>query len=163
LKPAALWPLAVIGALVVTVAANVVILVVANDSDRAVVEPDYYQKAVAWDSTMAQDRRNVSLGWRIRATLSPAAQGARLRADLLDRDGALLPGASVHVEAIHNADAGRPVEGRLRESVGGVYVAELPFRHAGLWELRFTADRNGDHFTEGLRRELSRGDGGVPR
>lgn len=162
MKPATLWPLAVVGALVVTVGANIAILVLANDSDRAVVEPNYYEKAVAWDSTMAQERRNASLGWTIRATLVPGPDGARLQASLADRSGAPVAGATIRVEAIHNADAWRPVEGRLRESGAGAYGADLPLRHAGLWELRFTADRDHDHFTEALRRDLARGDGRSP-
>ena len=155
MKPAALWPAAVIGALVVTVGANIAILVLANDSDKAVVEPNYYEKAVAWDSTMAQGRRNESLGWSIRATLAPGGKGARLQATLSDRAGAPLEGAAIRVEAIHNADAARRIEGVLRDAGGGAYEADLPCRHAGLWELRFTAERGGDRFTEDLRRELA--------
>jgi nitrogen fixation protein FixH len=156
-KAATLWPLAVIGALVVTVGANIVVYVLANDSDRAVVEPNYYGKAVAWDSTMAQERRNESLGWRIDATLEPGVGGARVRAKLRDRSGTPLAGATLRVEAIHNVDAERPIAGALRDAGDGSYEADLPFRHVGLWELRFTADRAGDHFTADVRRDLARG------
>ncbi|HET9951473.1 MAG TPA: FixH family protein [Candidatus Eisenbacteria bacterium] len=155
MKPAALWPVAVVGALVVTVGANIAILVLANDSDKAVVEPNYYEKAVAWDSTMAQGRRNESLGWSIGATLAPSAVGARLHANLADREGAPLPGALIRVEAIHNADAARRIEGTLRDAGGGAYEADLPLRHAGLWELRFTVERDGALFTLDLRRDLA--------
>ena len=155
MKPAALWPAAVVGALVVTVGANIAILVLANDSDKAVVEPHYYEKAVAWDSTMAQGRRNESLGWSIRATLTPSAGGARLEASLADRAGAPLAGAALRVEAIHNLDAARRVEATLRDAGGGAYGADLPLRHAGLWELRFTVERGGERFTEDLRRDLA--------
>jgi len=155
MKPAALWPAAVIGALVVTVGANIAIFVLANDSDKAVVEPNYYEKAVAWDSTMAQGRRNESLGWSIRATLTPSGEGARLHAILADRGGASLSGATIRVEAIHNSDAARRVEGTLRDAGGGAYDADLPFRHAGLWELRFTVERGGERFTGDLRQELA--------
>jgi nitrogen fixation protein FixH len=154
-KPAVLWPLAVVGALVVTVGANIAILVLANDSDKAVVEPNYYEKAVAWDSTMAQGRRNDSLGWSIGATLTPSAGGARLEARLADRTGSPLTGATLRVEAIHNVDAARRIEATLRDAGGGAYGADLPLRHVGLWELRFTAVRGGDRFTEDLRRDLS--------
>ena len=155
MKAAALWPAAVVGALVVTVGANIAILVLANDSDKAVVEPNYYEKAVAWDSTMAQGRRNESLGWSVRATLTPIPGGSRLAASLADRAGAPIAGATLRVEAIHNLDAARRIEAALRDAGGGAYEADLPMRHAGLWELRFTAERDGERFTDDLRRDLA--------
>ena len=156
MKPAALWPAAVIGALGVTVVANVVLLVASNDPRHAVVEPDYYRKAVAWDSTMAQAARNDSLGWSADATLESDAAGATLRARIAERGGAPLTGGRVSVVGIHNLDAGAPIAGDLRESAPGVYEATLPFRRAGLWELRLLVNRRSDSFTADLRRELAR-------
>ncbi len=156
MKPATLWPAAVIGALVVTVVANVVLLMAANDSRHAAVEPNYYQKAVAWDSTMAQEGRNEALGWNVDATLERMAEEALVRARFADRTAAPLAGARVVVEGIHNLDSERRIRGELQETAPGVYEAMLPMRRAGLWELRFTVDRRGEHFTAELRRELTR-------
>ncbi len=156
MKPATLWPIAVIGALVVTVAANMVLLFAANDPRQAVVEPDYYRKAVAWDSTMAQEARDDSLGWSVQAELAPAAEGALIHARVADRQAAPVSGARVSVVGIHNLDAGNPVAGRLRETAPGEYSASLPFRRAGLWELRFRVEDRSNSFTADLRRELIR-------
>lgn len=156
MKPATLWPLAVIGALAVTVVANLGILVAANDSGHAVVEPDYYRKAVAWDSTMAQEARDDSLGWSVQAEFEPAEGGARLRAHVADRHGAPVSGAHVSVAGIHNLDAGHPIVGALSETAPGEYEALLPFRRTGLWELRFRVENHGGSFTADLRRELTR-------
>lgn len=156
MKPAALWPAAVIGALVVTVAANVVLLMTANDPRHSAVEPNYYQKAVAWDSTMAQEGRNEALGWSLVATLEEVSEGAIVRAQVSDRAAAPVSGARVQVVGIHNLDSGRRLRGELREIEPGVYQALLPLRRTGLWELRFTVDRQGDHFTADLRRDLNR-------
>ncbi len=156
MKPAALWPAAVIGALVVTVAANVVLLMAANDSRHAAVEPNYYQKAVAWDSTMAQESRNEALGWSADATMERVDDEALVRARFTDRTAAPLVGARVAVEGIHNLDSERRIRGELRETAPGIYEAVLPLRRAGLWELRLTVDRRGEHFTAELRRELNR-------
>ncbi|MEZ4456629.1 MAG: FixH family protein [Gemmatimonadales bacterium] len=60
-----------IGVLAITVGANGYMLYEANRG-MAAVEPDYYQKAVDFDSTMAQARRNASLGWRVDAALDAA-------------------------------------------------------------------------------------------
>ena len=156
MKPAALWPIAVIGALVVTVVANVVLLLAANDpGDRAVVEPDYYRKAVAWDRTMAQEAVNDSLGWSVEAALEATAGGPVVRARVADRGGKPLTGARVSVVGIHNLVAGSPVEGPLRETAPGDYEAALPFRRAGLWELRFLVKHGHESLTAQVQRELA--------
>lgn len=156
MKPAALWPVAVIGALVVTVVANVLLLFAANDpGGRAVVEPDYYRKAVAWDSTMAQEAANDSLGWSVDARLEAAAGESVVRARVADRAGVPIEGARVSVVGIHNVDAGNPVAGALRETTPGDYEAALPFRHAGLWELRFLVQHGHESVTARIRRDLS--------
>jgi nitrogen fixation protein FixH len=154
-KPAALWPLAVVAALVVTVGANVAILVLASDSRHLAVEPDYYRKALAWDSTQALQTESRALGWRLSADLAPAAAGALLRVVLADSTGAALPGAALRVEAIHNLDPNRRVHGLLAPVAPGVYEATLPLRHRGLWELRFDATRGADRFLVSVRRDLS--------
>lgn len=161
MKAAALWPAAVVGALLVTVGANVAILVLANNSDRAVVEPNYYRRAVAWDSTLAQSARNDALGWRVEASLQAEdRERARVRVRVTDRAGAPVSGAIVRVEAIHNrAAASRSVVG-LTESGGGEYAAVARMGHRGLWELRVIAERHGERFTADIRRELAAGEAG---
>jgi hypothetical protein len=85
---AKLWPIAVVSVLAVTVAANVVLLVQAGDPDAAGIEPDYYRRAVAWDSTLAQERRNISLGWQLAAELGVATPaGTPLIVRLTGPDG----------------------------------------------------------------------------
>lgn len=155
MKAKALWPLAVVGALAVTVAANVALLVVASDSRHLAVEPDYYAKAVAWDSTMAVREGSRALGWSLDADLAPAAGGASLRVAIEDREGVPVAGAEVRVEAIHNLDSGRRVRAPLREQGPGRYEASLPLGHRGLWELRFDATRGSERYAVSLRRDLA--------
>ncbi|HSQ59304.1 MAG TPA: FixH family protein [Acidobacteriota bacterium] len=155
MKAKALWPLAVVGALAVTVAANVALLVVASDSRHIAVEPDYYAKAVAWDSTMAVRDGSRALGWRLDAELAPAPGGASLRVAIADPGGAPVAGAAVRVEAIHNLDSERRVRAPLRESGPGRYEAALPLGHRGLWELRFDATRGSERYVVSLRRDLT--------
>lgn len=151
MKPAALWPVAIAGVLAVTVAANVAVMVLAGGPDRAPIEPDYYRKAVAWDSTLAQDDRDAALGWTLDARLEPHADGAMwIEARLAGRDGAPLDGAAIDVEAIHNR-APRPEVARLAPAGVGGYRARLPVARPGLWELRFTAIRAGVRFTHTVR------------
>lgn len=156
MKAEKLWPLAVVGVLAVTVIANAAMLLVAGDPSQRAIEPDYYRKAVAWDSTLAERARSAALGWTLDARLEPAAGGARLRVSLADAAGAPLAGARVRVTALHNLEADRPTVADCGESTPGAYEASLPLRRAGLWELRVEAVRGAERFTTSLRRELGR-------
>lgn len=156
MNAAKLWPIAIAGVLAVTVAANAVLLYEANDREAATVEPDYYRKAVAWDSTLAQRARGAALGWRIDASLGAIARdGAPLTVRLTDPRGLPVAGAAIAVEAIHNLAASQPVHAALLPAPNGEYAARLPLAHAGLWELRFTVTRGAERFTASLRRDTS--------
>jgi len=154
MKPGAMWPVAIVGVLAITVAANVVLIVMANDPRASVVEPDYYRKAVAFDSTMAERAADAKLGWRMEATLGlPSAAGAGLDVRLLDASGTPLDDASVRVVALHNLDAGHPVSGLLAGQGSGRYRATLPLAYAGRWELRFAVQRGAQRFTADLHQD----------
>lgn len=153
IRPERLWPVGIVAVLAVTVAANLVLLWAANQPGGAAVEPDYYRKALAWDSTKAIAARSDSLGWRLDAQLVPAAGGrTRVEASLLDRGGQPVRDVKLSVEAIHNLDPAHPVRAALApDGPGFATTARLP--HPGLWELRFIATRGGARFVTTLRRE----------
>lgn len=147
MKRATRWPLAITAVLTVFVAANVALFRVAGDDPSFAVEPDYYAKAVNWDSTMAQARRNRTLGWRLEPSLGPVSDAsAVLRVSLTDSTGEAIAGATVRVAALFNARAGTVIQSTLAHD-GGEYVARLPVRHTGVWELRFDVIRGRQHFT----------------
>lgn len=147
MKPGAMWPVAIVGVLAITVAANVVLIVMANDPKASVVEPDYYRKAVAFDSTMAERAADQKLGWRMEAALGvPSGEGATLEARLLDATGTPLDGAVVTVLAVHNLDAAQLIPGNLVGTGSGRYAGVLPLSHAGRWELRFVVQRGAQRF-----------------
>jgi nitrogen fixation protein FixH len=157
MNAARLWPVAIIGVLAVTVGANAVLLYQAGDPDAAAVEPDYYRRAVAWDSTLAQRSRDAALGWRLAADLgAPGPDGTPLTVRLTDARGAPLADALITVEAIHNAEGSRRLSAPMRRVPDGGYAAILPVARSGLWELRFEAVRHGERFTATLRREAGR-------
>jgi nitrogen fixation protein FixH len=156
MRLARLWPVAVAAVLGVTIAVNGLLFWAARDRNAAAVEPDYYRKALRWDSTRAEDRTGAALGWRIEAdlgALDPA--GATLAVRLADRAGAPLEGAAVEVTAVHNLEALHPVVGRLVPVGPGAYGARLPLRRAGLWELRLEVARGGDRLRVSLRRDAA--------
>jgi nitrogen fixation protein FixH len=157
-KPGAWWPVAIVGVLAVTVGANVVLFLAARDPNAYVVEPDYYRKAVAWDSIMAQARASAALGWQVDAALRDwTPTGTRVLVLLADSTGAPVTGAGVGVELINNLSPERPVRARLRETGAGRYEASAALARPGLWELRLLAQRGAESFRADLRRELARG------
>ena len=155
------WPVGVVFTLAAVVAANIGLIIVARSDPSFVIEPDYYAKAVAWDSTLAQQRRNAQLGWSIAPDLRPFTHNgdATLRVRLRDASGRDVDNATVEVAALFNARAAEVRTAALIADGTGGYVTTLPVSHAGVWHLRFTVVRGADRFTHEARVEAVR-DGG---
>jgi nitrogen fixation protein FixH len=137
------WPLGIAAILGATIAGNVAVMRVAGDDPSFAVEPDYYRRAVAWDTTMAQARASAALGWRVTPAVAPLVAGAPATVTLAitDRDGAPLTGATVAVEALFNARANDRHTATMAEVAPGRYAAPLPLAWAGEWELRVQVRR----------------------
>ena len=148
IKPAVFWPAVIAGALALHVTAMMIMVALATSNDSYAVEPDYYQKALAWNDTQAQDRRHAELGWIFEFTVEPAAEGADpvLRATLTDASGSPIEGAQIEVEAFSHVRRDEVLESTL-EAAGSTYETTLPMRGNGLWEFRFTVTRDSDVFT----------------
>ncbi|MCZ7582337.1 MAG: FixH family protein [Deltaproteobacteria bacterium] len=145
------WPGLVVGLLALSVAINLVAMLVATDDPSHAIEADYYEKALAWDEAMAQERHNGALGWRLKADVFPSASqagSANVIVALSDRGDGPIAGASVTVETFHNARAGKILAGALKETEPGRYAAALPMHRDGWWELRFRVESGGDVFTD---------------
>jgi nitrogen fixation protein FixH len=160
-SPAALWPLAVVAVLAITVGANAWLLWESRDPNGAVIEPDYYRKAVAWDSLAARQARSDGLGWRVDAALGASdGRRAHVRVTIADSLGAPVAGATVELEAVHNLDGAHHVLAALPESAPGAYEADAALDRHGMWELRLTARRGDDVFLARVRRDAA---GGIAR
>ncbi|MGZ8411821.1 MAG: FixH family protein [Gemmatirosa sp.] len=153
MKRGTLWPLAIGTVLVATMGINFWVLQIAGSDPSAVVEPDYYRKAIAYDTEMAQARTNVALGWTLAPTLAPVgpARRARLVVALHDRDGRPLDGARVTVEGFAIARSATVVGAALAPRGDGRYEASLPVATTGRWELRFAVQRGVERFTADAR------------
>jgi hypothetical protein len=140
--------------LVVMVGGLVSLAQIAADDPGFSVEKDYYKKAVAWDAHREQERQNARLGWKLDVEARRGEKGGvELVAALVDRTGTHVERADLAVEAFHNGRAADVLVAQLDEADGG-YRAALPVRRAGLWELRFTATRGSDTFTQIVRTEI---------
>jgi len=146
-KPATAWPLAIVAVLAVTVAANVVLLVQASAPGATQVEPDYYRRALAWDSTQAERARSAALGWRAEAAFGkPGAGGTPLSLTLRDASGRAVTGARLELAAVHNLERGGPTRWLLAEEAPGAYGTLVRSARAGRWELRLTATREAERY-----------------
>jgi len=159
LNPSRLWPLGIVAVLALTVGANAWIYYQANrDPNGTALESDYYRKAVAYDSTLAQAGRDSVLDWRL--DVAPGAYVAGrtpLAVSLADRDGHPLAGARIGLSAIHNLDAGRTIEAAFVTGADGRATAMVALDRPGLWELRFDAHHGDQRFTADLRRDVEAG------
>ena len=155
MKRGAWWPIGITGVLAATVAANVWVMIIATDDPSFAIEPDYYTKAIDWDSTLARATESVRLGWRLTPELGPIAAdgGVRLSATLSDSTGAPISGAEVRVSALPVARANEVHQVTLAAVAPGEYVTHFDARRAGQWELRFDVRTASAHFTEIARVE----------
>ena len=156
MKRGAWWPIGITAVLATTVAANIWVMRIANDDPSFAIEQDYYKKAIAWDSTLAQGRESARLGWRLTPRMGPIDRDgrSRLSADLRDATGAPIVDAVVRVTALYVGRASDVHEVTLAPSGAGEYVAELDARHAGQWELRFDVRAGSARFTDIARVEV---------
>ena len=152
MNPARGWPIAIVGVLAVTVAGNVGLYLAANDRDAAIAEPDYYRRAVAWDSTLAEGRRSLALGWHVETRLVSAEDdSAALEIDATDRDGVPISGARAVVTALHSRPPMRQVEARATLGPDGTVAVPLPLARTGLWEFRLRLRRGTETFVRDFR------------
>jgi nitrogen fixation protein FixH len=147
------WPVGVAVILGLTVAANLWVMRVANSDPSFAIEPDYYKKAVNFDSTMAQERANVTLGWGVATQFAPIGDGTHTRLTVTLRDAAAGPltGARVAIMTRFNARANDTLTAVLTEDAPGRYTAALPIAHAGEWEVRVDATRDGARYSASTR------------
>lgn len=152
------WPIAVAGILATTVAANIWVMMIASDDPSFAIEEDYYRKALAWDTTLAQAARNAALGWRLTPEMGPITSDGRavLTARLTDSLGAVIPNAVVKVSAVPVVRATEVREATLVAGDAGTYVARVEARRTGQWELRFDATVGAERFTQVSRVEVAR-------
>lgn len=144
------WPWIVAGLLLLVMAANGILLIKATSDPSFAVEPDYYRKALDWNRTQAQARLNEDLGWEAEVAVEPLPSlpgQARVRTRITDRNELPVDGATVTLEAFHNARSSDRIDAFLDPMGDGAYAAELPMRKDGIWEFRLRAVRGHEVFT----------------
>jgi nitrogen fixation protein FixH len=149
------WPIGIATILLLSAGANILVMFIARADPAFAVEPDYYQKAVGWDATMAQQRANTILGWQADASLvlaTPSTPGS-VTVTLRTATGDVVEDAVVSVEAMHNARASQRYESTLTPGGDGRYSGAMDAHRPGQWEVRVTAVKGTNRFTQSLRVE----------
>jgi nitrogen fixation protein FixH len=154
MKPGSGWPIGIVAVLATTIGVNLAVMRIAGNDPAFAIEPDYYRKAVAYDSTMAQAESNRVLGWKATASIVATEEGEpQLRIRLVDVSGASIDDATVTAVAMYVARAASPDTVSLRLAGDGEYVGALEKTHAGQWEVRIAAHRATERFTSIARIE----------
>ncbi len=152
------WPLMIVGLLGLNIVITAALILYANADSSYAVEPEFYQKALAWDQTQAQMGANERLAWVVAADAAPRQDAAGLRSLrvlLRDRNARPIAGASVRAEMFHQARSSQRVRAELKDAGDGSYLASLPLSRPGKWEVRITAGRAGDTFTHTLTLDVA--------
>lgn len=121
-------------------------VVAANSDGGAVIEPDYYQKALHWDEHRAQQEHSRALGWNADLDLTSRQGSWVLGATVKDRAGQTIAGAKVRAVAFRSADAGRRHTLELRETSPGRYEAAVPSARPGDWHVEVNIEARGEFF-----------------
>jgi len=140
-----LWPAALVAVLAVTVVANIAIYWTATHDRSFAVEPDYYQRAIDWDSTVARGQRSAALGWVADVRLAPPEGGqATLVVAFTAADGLPLDSLDVRAALSHNAEGANVHHARLAPTGPGLYATRIPSSAQGLWRVEVAATRGPD-------------------
>ncbi len=154
MKKGAGWPIGIALLLATNVAVGLTVMRIAANDPSFSVEPDYYRKAVEYDSTLAQARVNAELGWAARAAITrDNSDGLQLVVSLADRDGNAITNASVSAVAMFIARAAEADSIALAPDGTGNYGARLAAGYTGRWEIRVAAIIDGLRFTSTVRTE----------
>ena len=148
------WPLVIVLLLLSNVAIAVGTLIVANQKGGVQVVPDYYAKAVAWDSLTTIQNDAAALGWAV--TLKADRSSSTVTTSIVDRDGIPLSNLAA-VVSVSRPQAARPIgtfELKATESAG-VYLGSLiPYGGHGLYDFSITATKDELFFVDTARLDV---------
>ncbi|MBS0187439.1 MAG: FixH family protein [Planctomycetes bacterium] len=144
------WPALIIG-LILTNATIVGVTVYFATSDRTVtVEPDYYAKALAYDSVIQQRETNRKLGWAASPFFKVGDDGQTLELHLTLTDAAGKAVTDANVSALVFANLAPRDRQSVKLTPGiapGEYIARVRPTATGQWRAEFTVSKGSTTFT----------------
>lgn len=136
-------PCMIFGILGLSVVANIIMIRYAVADPSFIIEPGYYDEALAWDARAEQQRVNAVLGWNVSASLQKRGSEANLIVDIRDADGAELRDATYSVDASPNLCAKQRAHVVL-ENGRGVVGRACP----GLWRIDLVVQHGSERYGE---------------
>lgn len=148
------WPALIIGLLLSNAVFCAVTAYFATSDPSFAVEPDAYQKGLAWNEQVAARRASDALGWSIDLAIGePDEIGRRaIQLTLADRDGAAIEGLAVEGTIFHQARAANRLPLTFAPTEPGRYTVVAPLRRDGWWQFELNAQRGDDRFITNLKR-----------
>lgn len=139
------WPVFIVGLLGLNVLVVTITVIAASSDPSVAVEPDYYQKALAWDDDRDQRRDPGEDGIDVSIQLLPnpdrLTEGQVVVS--LAQAGGPIEHAQIEAEVFHFARSGERQSVRLVEQGPGVYAAPAALRREGNWEIRLRVQTQG--------------------
>lgn len=150
IPPHIFWPGMVVGLLSISLTMAAITVVAALRDPSAVVEKDYYDRALHWDQSKAEQQQMALLGWTVDTSFAaPDAAGDRaILVRLTDAQGAPIQGAVVHASYFHNALATQVTEATLApDAEPGLYRTEPAPLRFGFWTISVEVQADGNRWT----------------
>lgn len=150
------WVVFIISLLALNVAVCAVTVTKALSNGGLVVEPDYDRKASNHAQAMRTAQASRNLHWTC-TTQTPIATDTNIQSldtnntlclKFLTADSKPVTDLDVRVTYFHRAAAKQQTLVRLPEIAPGIYQAQAPHNRPGIWELRITAQRQGERTGE---------------
>ena len=157
LPPHIAWPAFVVALLLMSFTAVLLTVLAARSDGGAQVIDDYYEKAAAWDETMAEQAASEALGWQADVAIVIAEDGHRaVVVTLHDAHGEPLDRLAGTVRAFRphlaRAVAMHPL---TPTDTPGVYRQPFRLDEPGLWDFEVVAVRDGARYQTTIRKEVS--------
>lgn len=129
-----------VGFFVTVLAADLVMVISALDSQPGLVADHPYERGLAHDALLAEEARQAGLHWQIAVD----QQDRRLTVAVVDGQGAPLAADHVALRLVRPAEAGLDRTLDLRPVAAGRWQADLAAVPAGQWEVAVAVFRGTD-------------------
>ncbi|MBI1774017.1 MAG: FixH family protein [Proteobacteria bacterium] len=129
-------PWALIGALLVVMGANALLIHFALDSWTGLVTDRAYDEGLAFNQTLAQAKAEAAQGWNVSVRVLPTEGGAELELTVSDRAGRALTDLDAETTWIRPIGSAARVERALANRGNGHYGGSIPLPSRGQWEIR---------------------------
>lgn len=151
------WVLGWIGFVMIVLAVNVGLILLARSSNPGLVDKNYYDHGRDFErNSLKNSSARESLGWDARLETPDhivMAQPASLRFTVMDNRGLPLSGAEITVTAYRPADAAADFQVAMHPVASGRYQTDIIFPLKGTWDLIVKVKRGADGYD--LTRRIS--------